>query len=101
MKYIILLQLILINPPFSVGQGAMPVTIKFTNSKKISERYSVYNSDGKTKHGPYTSYFIPSDDEFMLIKKGVLKLDDFTKQKGNYINGKKDGEWANFSSPRT
>ena len=80
-------------------QDTKPVTKKFNGSKQISEMYSVLKSDVQTKQGEYISYFQVTDYEYKQIKKGTHKSDGYIKQKGNYKNGNKDGEWVEYSRP--
>ena len=83
----------------AICQETKLVTKKFNDSKQISESYSVLKSDGKTKHGEYVSYFRAKGNVDKQIKKGTFKTVDFIRQKCTYKNGKKDGEWLEFSQP--
>lgn len=91
--------LIFICSSLSYGQVTKPVVKKFGGSKQIMESYFVLKSDGQIKHGPYVSYFQLSNDDFISVKRGELKLDTYIKLSGNYKNGKKDGEWKEYSLP--
>ena len=83
----------------AICQETKLVTKKFNDSKQISESYSVLKSDGKTKHGVYVSYFRAKGNVDKQIKKGTFKTEDFIRQKCTYKNGKKDGEWLEYSQP--
>jgi hypothetical protein len=83
----------------AICQETKLIIKKFNDSKQISESYSVLKSDGKTKHGEFVSYFKVSEAQFKSIKKGTLKLDNYIMQKVFYKNGKKEGEWLEFSQP--
>lgn len=71
----------------------------FNNSNQVSEEYSVLKSDGRTKHGQYISYFLISGEQAKQIKDGTQRIENFIKQKGVYKNGKKYGEWLDYSRP--
>lgn len=75
---------------------------KFHNSKQISENYTVLKSDKLTKHGEYISYFqtIKNKNLNKQIRKGIFQADEYIRLKGTYNNGKKDGEWIEYSKPR-
>jgi TonB family protein len=72
---------------------------KFNDSKQISEKYYVLNSDKTVKHGEYTSYFKLTDEELRAVKKGTIMMQVFIRQKGHYKNGKRDGLWIEYSQP--
>lgn len=97
-KHLILL-LFLCTTLTAVSQPTKLITNKYSGINQISENYSVLKSDRITKHGPYMSYFRATKEEINDIKKGYIKLDHFIKMKGNYINGKKYGEWIEYSKP--
>lgn len=72
---------------------------KAKKSKYISECYHVLKSDKQTKHGEYIKYSGLTKDKYKQIKKGKLDPGEYIKIKGNYINGKKSGEWVEYSQP--
>ncbi|MCK4664421.1 MAG: TonB family protein [Bacteroidales bacterium] len=75
--------------------------MKFDKSKQISQSYFVLKSDKKIKYGEYISYFRLSNKDLKLVENGIINIDDYIKQKGNYYNGKKEGEWIeNISSSK-
>ena len=80
-------------------QETKKITKDFSSSNQISECYSVLKSDKQIKHGEFISYFQLTKDEYKQIKKSKIKLNDYIKQKGNYKNGKKDGEWIEYFTP--
>lgn len=72
---------------------------KFKGSKQIFEEYYVLKSDKSTKHGKYTSYFRFINEDYKKFRKGDLNLNEFIKNKGNFENGKKEGDWTEFTEP--
>lgn len=82
-----------------LSQETLLVTERFNDSKQISESFYVLKSDKKTKHGDYTSYFKLTDQEYKNFKKGTLNIENYVRQRGQYKNGKKDGQWIEYSQP--
>lgn len=82
-----------------ISQPTKLIVNKFNGTKQISESYSVLKSDQQTKHGSYISYYRATKENLKDIEKGYIKLDNFLKIKGYYINGKRNGEWIEYSSP--
>lgn len=82
------------------SQEAKLITHKFNHSKQTAERYTVLKSNKQIRHGTYISYFRIPENEYKEMKKDVLKLEAYVKQKGNYLNGKKDGEWVEYATPK-
>ena len=76
-------------------QATKPISVNFKNSKEIFERYSVLKSDKKIKHGEYIAYFKSTD----FSRLSTHDHDYFVRIKGNFSNGKKDGEWVEYSEP--
>ncbi len=99
MKGIIAIFLFQICVLTAISQKTKTVTKEFSSTNQISERYCVLKSDKGIKHGEYISYFQATMDEYKQIKKGKIKLDDFTKQKGHFTIGKKVGEWVEYIKP--
>ena len=99
MRQYILTFLTLLLTLTAMCQETKLITKKNNGSKQISESYYVLKSDGQTKHGEYVSYFSVTKDKNKQLKKGTLKLENYIKQKGSYKNGKKDGEWVEYSRP--
>lgn len=93
MKRNILTIWLIVFASYSFCQDVKKVIKKFDHSKQISESYSVLKSDKNIKHGEYISYFRYSDNDEAQIKKGIKKIVDFIREKGNFDNGKKDGIW--------
>ena len=95
-QFIILL--LLLNS-YSFCQDIKRIEKKFDKSKQVSEIYYVLKSD-KTiiKQGEYISYFRLTDNDKCLIESGNKKKEDYVKEKGNYINNKKDGIWIEKNS---
>lgn len=84
----------------AICQETKLVIKKFKGSKQVYESYAVLKSDGKTKHGEYVSYFKAPGNVDKLIRKQTFKTDDYIKLRCVYKNGKKDGEWVEYSQPR-
>ena len=80
-------------------QGTELVEKPFDNSKQIWESYHVRKDDGKTKEGEYVSYFQMSSAAYQQFQQGTLNVETYIEKKGNYINGKKNGEWVDYSRP--
>lgn len=78
-------------PIFIIGQTTSEVVVMFYDTQQSKEEYTVLKSDNATKHGQYVRYYKPP--EKFPFKK-------FIKEKGIYLNGKKDGEWIYFSYPK-
>jgi len=81
------------------SQPTKLITKKFDGINLISESYSVLKSNKLIKHGDYISYFRATKKDLQEIKKGNQKLENFIKKKGNYLHGKKNGEWIEYSHP--
>jgi hypothetical protein len=70
---------------------------KFEGTNQIAERYYVLKSNKTIKHGSYVKYFqIPT--YYSKAEKKQLDLEHFVAIKGNYKNGKRDGEWVEFNN---
>jgi TonB family protein len=69
--------------------------VKFKGSNEISESYSVLKSDKEIKHGEYIAYFKASDFNYSFPDKP----DYLVRLKGNFLYGKKNGEWIEFIRP--
>lgn len=69
---------------YSFSQKLKVKTTYFPNSKQISKTYTVLKKDKKIKHGEFISYY-----------KNPKKI----KEKGRYINDKKEGEWIEHKTP--
>ena len=99
MKHLLTILLFIFVTELIFCQETKLIEIKFYKSKQISETYSVLISNESIKNGQYISYFEMSDDEKKDVKREFKNLDFFIKQKGNYKNGKREGEWIEFSQP--
>ena len=75
------------------SQKVKKIIVRFDKSKQISESYFVLKADKKIKQGEYVSYFRLSDNNLQLVDDGEINMDDYIKQKGNYSDGKKEGDW--------
>jgi antitoxin component YwqK of YwqJK toxin-antitoxin module len=82
-----------------LSQATQLIEKKFKGSKQISECYYVLKSEVNKKHGEYILYFKLNEEDFKKFKKGYLNMDDYVKEKGTYIEGKKNGKWIEFSKP--
>ena len=71
---------------------------KFPKSKQISQSYYVLKSNKNIKNGEYISYFKLSKRELQLVENGVIDLKNYIKEKGNYLNNKKEGKWIENTS---
>lgn len=85
--------LLIILTIFCFGQKVKQITLKFPKSKQVSQSYFVLKSDKKNKNGEYVSYFKLSKKDLLLVENGIIDLKDYIKEKGNYLNNKKEGEW--------
>ena len=92
--------LFIVLPVAVFPQETKRIIQKFSHSKQIAEEYTVLKADQHTRHGTYVSYFRMSGNEYKKVKTGVLQVDDFVKEKGQYKNGKKDGEWLEYAQPK-
>lgn len=99
MKFQLLLLLNLVCALHSFAQKTKLIEKKFEGIKQASEKYYVLKSDKGTKHGAYISYFKMSEQEQLLVKQGVVKIDNYIKVKGTYQNGQKEGEWLEYDKP--
>ncbi len=81
------------------SQSTRLIVNKFEGTKQISESYSVLKSNRVIKHGDYISYFRATKEDLKDIKMGYQNIEYFIKAKGKYLNGKKDGEWIEYSHP--
>ena len=83
----------------SYSQETDMITISFPDSKQPSQLYHVLKSDGKTRHGDYISYFRIPEERLQEARKDSLMMSNYIKSKGQYENGKKTGEWQEYSRP--
>lgn len=90
MKIIVLI-LTSIYPILIFGQKTEEVVVIFYDSFQSKEEYSVLKSNEKLKHGNYIRYY---------KYPGKYAEKKFIKEKGNYWNGKKNGEWLYYSYPK-
>ncbi|MDF2456658.1 MAG: TonB family protein [Cytophagaceae bacterium] len=81
------------------SQKTEHITVKFDKSKQVKESYDVLQSDKLKKHGEYKKYFPATDYAYMEPESKVRERADLIKEKGNYINGKKNGEWITYVHP--
>jgi len=94
--------LLIILTTFCFGQNVKQITVKFPKTKQISQSYFVLKSDKKIKNGEYVSYFRLSKTDLQLVENEIIYLKDYIKEKGNYLNNKKEGEWIeNMSSSKS
>ncbi len=98
LRSFIILLLVLIHLSVA-GQVTKSITKKFDGSQQVSEHYAVLKSNKLTKHGPYTSYFRLNKEQQNSVKKGQDSLNYYVKQRGTYVQGKKHGEWMEYSRP--
>ncbi len=94
--YIILLVLLHFS---ATAQATKRIVKEFPRSKQISEHYTVLKSNKAIKHGDYVAYFSFNKEQAQFIKQGRDSLEHYIKQRGTYINGKKHGEWLEYSQP--
>ncbi|MBK0402087.1 energy transducer TonB [Adhaeribacter sp. BT258] len=79
----------------ALPQATKHVIVKFKGSKEVFESYSVLKSNKNIKHGEYVAYFKPTD----FNHSHPENLDFFIRIRGNFLNGKKNGEWVEYSEP--
>ncbi len=82
---------------FSTFAQQTEKTIKYFSSKQISEQYSVLKKDKTVKQGEYIAYFAMPFDVLKKVKIDTSILKDYIKIKGFYENGKKKGEWIEYT----
>ncbi len=90
--------LLIILTTFCFGQKVKQITLKFPKSKQVSQSYFVLKSNKKIKNGEYVSYFRLSKTDLQLVENGIIDLKNYIKEKGNYLNNKKEGEWIENTS---
>lgn len=83
----------------ALGQETKTVVRKQGRPKQVVERYSVLRSDKTTRHGPYIAYFHLTEAQRRAVRKGQDSLARYVRQRGAYFQGKKHGDWAEFSRP--
>lgn len=83
----------------ALGQETQTVTRKQGRPKQVTEIYSVLRSGKTIRHGPYTAYFNLSQDQRRAVRKGQDSLAQYIRQRGAYFQGKKHGDWVEFSRP--
>lgn len=83
----------------ATGQETMPVTKLFKGSQQPEESYFVLKSDKTTRHGIHITYFRAPKEEYKRIRKIKTNFYQYIREKGNYINGKREGEWIVYTSP--
>jgi len=94
--YIFLLVLLHLS---AAAQATKRIVQKFNRSKQISARYYVLASNKTIKHGTYIAYFSFHKEQEQAVKQGRDLLEHYIKQRGAYTNGKKHGEWVEYSQP--
>ena len=90
---------ILFNASVVRGQETVPVTNLFAGSQQPEESYSVLKSDRTTRHGEYIAYFRAPKEEYKRIRKIKSNYYQYIREKGNYLNGKREGDWIVYASP--
>ena len=80
------------------AQETGSVKVKFKDSRQFQEVYEVLKSNKGIKHGVYTLYFNATAYDIEL-KKGDPQPVELIRQKGNFVNGKKEGEWITYAYP--
>jgi|GEM_PF-691014 len=96
MKKHTLIIFILLFVNISFGQKVKLVVKYFNNSKQISESYTVLKENKNIRHGEYISYFLMTRGEENEVKNGSMPIENFIKKKGNYVDGKKEGDWIEY-----
>jgi TonB family protein len=97
-KYLIT-SFIILSCSLAQGQETKLITKKFSGSKQISEKFYVLKSNHNIKQGDYISFFKVNDKLYNQIVTGSPAQNEFIKIKGYYNNGKKEGEWNEYSKP--
>lgn len=94
-RFFLILILLLFISFSTFSQETKLKTIKFKGSKEVFERYTVLKLNKEIKHGPYVAYFKFSNFNYSFPDEP----DYLVRLKGNYVQGKKDGEWVEYSRP--
>lgn len=81
------------------AQETKHITQNFTNSNQVSKSYYVLKSNKNILHGPYVIYFRIPQKHYQMIRNIPDSLEHYVWQRGVYENGKKHGEWVEYSSP--
>jgi hypothetical protein len=79
------------------GQATKSVVKKIGKPEQVLERYHVLRTNKKIKHGAYETYFHRTRAQIKAIKKGQDHLERYLKIRGAYANGKKHGDWIEYS----
>jgi len=82
------------------SQQTEHVIVKFEKSKQVKESYDVLATDKLKKHGTYKKYFLATDYPHRGAGSKERERADLIKEQGNYINGKRNGEWITRINPQ-
>lgn len=99
MKQLSMILLIFFYTSGATGQETIPVTKLFAGSQQPEESYSVLKADKTTRHGLYIAYFRAPKEEYKRIRKIKSNFYQYIREKGNYINGQREGEWIVYAAP--
>ncbi len=81
------------------AQETKRYTRGFTRSSQVSQSYYALKSNKHVMHGDYVRYFRVPTKHYKTIRNIPDSLEHYVWQRGVYANGKKHGEWIEFSSP--
>jgi len=81
------------------AQETKHYTQGFTRSNQVSQSYYALKSNKHIMHGEYVHYFRVPGKHYKKIRNNPDSLEHYVWQRGVYVNGKKHGEWIEFSSP--
>jgi TonB family protein len=71
----------------------------FPQSNQVSYGYYILKSNKNVKHGEYISYFRAPRQHYKSIRNNPDSVAHYIWKRGNYVNGKKHGEWVEYRSP--
>ncbi len=87
-------------PYLSVSaQETKQFTRKFGNSNQVSQSYYALKSNKHMMHGEYVRYFMVPRKHYQTIRNIPDSVEHYVWQRGAYVNGKKHGEWVEYSTP--
>lgn len=85
---------------FSVyGQQLERVVTTYPKSKYVKEVYFVLKSDNEIKHGDYFLFFDGELTTKELKTKNIYEIVLGVKERGQFANNVKDGQWTYFKEP--
>ena len=87
-------------PALSISaQETKHFTRVFTRSSQVSQSYYALKSNKYIMHGQYVSYFRVPGKHYREIRNIPDSVEHYVWKRGVYVNGKKHGEWVEYSAP--